>query len=253
VSGHDKSYDAVVRLGVATDTYDCDGTPAGGVHSGPRPGRETIERALDAFRGTFLQAPPAYSAKKIKGTRSYRLARRAKRERESVDPAARLAAPALPAPVLVTARAIDITEFNGDTVSLHVECSAGFYVRSLAHDLGAALGIGAHLQALRRTHSGRLSVDDAIGLDVVLLDPAQARGRMVPLAEMLSDLAAITLTSGGVARAVHGRNLGPADTEQGAWRPDALFVRMMDSAGELVGIACPADAPGFLHPSVVLK
>src|SRR6185436_9591175 len=180
------------------------------------------------------------------GTRSYRLARRAKRERESVPPGAP-AAPALtalPTPVSVTARAIEIRDFDGDTVSLRVECSAGFYVRSLAHDLGAALGIGAHLTALRRTHSGRLSVDDAIGLDVILLDPEQARGRMIPLARMLSDLAAITLTSEGLAHAVHGRNLGPADTEQGVWRADALFVRMLDSAGELVGIASPAEAPG---------
>jgi len=255
LSGHDKSYDAVVRFGVATDTYDGKGTWAGPVYSGPRPAREAVDRALDAFRGTFLQTPPAYSAKKIEGTRSYRLARRAKRERESVPPGAP-AAPALtalPTPVSVTARAIEIRDFDGDTVSLRVECSAGFYVRSLAHDLGAALGIGAHLTALRRTHSGRLSVDDAIGLDVILLDPERARGRMIPLARMLSDLAAITLTSEGLAHAVHGRNLGPADTEQGAWRADALFVRMLDSAGELVGIASPAEAPGFLHPSVVLK
>jgi len=255
LSGHDKSYDAVVRFGVATDTYDGKGTWAGPVYSGPRPAREAVDRALDAFRGTFLQTPPAYSAKKIEGTRSYRLARRAKRERESVPPdsPAAPALTALPTPVSVTARAIEIRDFDGDTVSLRVECSAGFYVRSLAHDLGAALGIGAHLTALRRTHSGRLSVDDAIGLDVILLDPERARGRMIPLARMLSDLAAITLTSEGLAHAVHGRNLGPADTEQGAWRADALFVRMLDSAGELVGIASPAEAPGFLHPSVVLK
>jgi tRNA pseudouridine55 synthase len=258
LSGHDKSYDAVVRFGVATDTYDGEGTSAGPAHSGPRPAREAVDRALDAFRGTFLQTPPAYSAKKIEGTRSYRLARRAKRERESTRPGppaspAPPALRALPAPVSVTARAIDIRNFDGDTVSLRVECSAGFYVRSLAHDLGAALGIGAHLTALRRTHSGHLSVDEAIGLDVILLDPEQARSRMIPLARMLSDLAAITLTSEGLAHAVHGRNLGPGDTEQGAWRADALFVRMLDSAGELVGIASPAEAPGFLHPSVVLK
>jgi tRNA pseudouridine55 synthase len=252
LSGHDKSYDAVVRFGLATDTYDGEGTSAGPVHSGPRPAREAVDRALDAFRGTFLQTPPAYSAKKIEGTRSYRLARRAKRERGATHPDSP-APPALPAPVSVTARAIEIRDFDGDTVSLRVDCSAGFYVRSLAHDLGAALGVGAHLTALRRTHSGRLSVDDAIGLDVILLEPEQARGRMIPLARMLSDLAAITLTSEGLAHAVHGRNLGPADTEQGAWRADALFVRMLDSAGELVGIASPAEAPGFLHPSVVLK
>jgi len=83
LSAGDKSYDAVVRLGVATDTRDADGTAAGPSYQGPLPSREAIDRALERFRGTFLQQPPAYSAKKIDGERSYRLARAASRQLSS--------------------------------------------------------------------------------------------------------------------------------------------------------------------------
>ena len=80
LSASDKAYDAVFRLGVATDTNDAEGTPAGPSYQGPLPSSEAIDRALDAFRGTFLQQPPAYSAKKIDGRRSYRIARAAARD-----------------------------------------------------------------------------------------------------------------------------------------------------------------------------
>src|SRR5438067_1869141 len=75
LSGGNKTYEAVVHLGIETDTYDAEGTPVGQPWTGPMPAREAIERALDQFRGTFMQQPPAYSAKKIDGTRSYNLAR----------------------------------------------------------------------------------------------------------------------------------------------------------------------------------
>ena len=80
LSASDKAYEAVVHLGVATDTNDAEGAAAGPSYQGPLPSREVIDRALDAFRGTFLQQPPAYSAKKIDGQRSYRLARAASRQ-----------------------------------------------------------------------------------------------------------------------------------------------------------------------------
>ncbi len=83
LSSSEKSYDAVLRLGVATDTNDAQGTPAGAPYQGPLPSREAIDRALDRFRGAFLQQPPAYSAKKIDGERSYRLARAASRQLSS--------------------------------------------------------------------------------------------------------------------------------------------------------------------------
>src|SRR6185436_13657373 len=139
LSAAGKSYDAAIQLGVATDTGDSAGTPVGPAFKGPFPERESIDRALDAFRGTFLQQPPAYSAKKIGGKRSHRLARAASRALHA--PPALPAPPAvLPAPVSVTVYALELGGVDGGRLTLRVDCSAGFYVRGLAHDLGERLG-----------------------------------------------------------------------------------------------------------------
>ena len=276
LSASDKSYDAVLRLGVATDTHDAEGTPAGAPYQGPLPSREAIDRALDAFRGTFLQQPPAYSAKKIDGERSYRLARAASRQRSSTGagapPTARTDADASPetarhgrrrspAPVSVTARTIEIVSVDGDTVTLQVTCSAGFYVRALAHDLGRQMGMGAHLFSLRRTRSGDVTVEQALALDALEREPALGVRAVIPLSRMLPGLSSVTLTSEGVRRAVHGRDLGPGDLEKGVRPlfvddpekgPYPLFVRLVDPRGDLVAIGAPASASGLLHPAVVL-
>jgi tRNA pseudouridine55 synthase len=240
MSAGDKAYEAVVRLGFATDTGDAQGAPLGAVSSGPWPARAAIEAALDAFRGTFLQQPPAFSAKMIDGTRSYKLARRA-----------RGSAPTLPAPASVTVRRLELVKVEADLVTLNVDCSAGFYVRSLAHDLGARLGIGAHLVALRRTRSGDFGLDAAVALDAAEREPQEALRHVIAPAYMLPRLSRVVLTPEGVRRARNGRNLGPADLEKGD-APSSLFVRLLDSTGELVGIGEPAGASGLLHPSVVL-
>jgi len=261
LSASDKSYEAVVRLGTATDTYDGAGTPAGPSYPGALPPREAVDRALDTFRGTFLQQPPAYSAKKIGGRRSYSLARAAARsagdgiQRSSTD------AGALPTPVSVTTHSLVLVSVEGDRVTLNVSCSAGFYVRALAHDLGVRLGIGAHLLALRRTRSGDATLDLALQLDAIEREPALAIRAIVPLSRMLPGLSSVTLTSDGVRRAAHGRDLGPADTEEGIGSlfpggspektPDPFF-RLLDPAGDLVAIGTPAGVPGLLHPAVVL-
>ena len=244
----DKSYEAVVRLGFATDTADAEGQPVGPVSRAALPRRETIERALDEFRGTFMQQPPAFSAKKIDGTRSYKLARAAAAD-------ARLTPSGdenLPAPASVTAHAIDIVSADGDSVTLRVDCSAGFYVRSLAHDLGQRLGIGGHLAALRRTRSGDFTLEQAISMDTVERDAQLAIDGLIPLAEMLPAFASVTLTAEGVLRATHGRQLGPADTERGLSGRASSFVRLLDQSGQLVGIAEPVGSSALLHPSVVL-
>ena len=240
LTASDKSYEAVVRLGFATDTADAEGQPVGPVSRAALPPRETIEAALDEFRGTFLQQAPAFSAKKIDGTRSYKLAR------------AQPAVPALPAPASVTAHAIDIVSADGDSVTLRVDCSAGFYVRSLAHDLGQRLGIGGHHAALRRTRSGDFTLEQAISLDTLERDAQLAIDGLVPLAEMLPAFASVTLTAEGVLRATHGRELGPADTERGLAGCASTIVRLLDQSGQLVGIAEPVGSSALLRPSVVL-
>jgi tRNA pseudouridine55 synthase len=279
LSASDKSYDAVVRLGFSTDTADARGRATGSVRQGPFPSREAIDAALHAFRGTFLQQPPAFSAKRIDGTRSHKLARaRARVQAQVSDTVADrpqvsdTAVAALPAPARVTAHAIEILGCEGDLVTLRVDCSAGFYVRSLAHDLGERLETGAHLASLRRTRSGTLTLSQALDLDVAERDPRRAEAAIIPPAEMLPELTAVVLNSEGVARAVHGRELGPGDCSGDltgfgirgsgltlgdharipAPDPGRPLVRLLDLAGHLVGIAVPAATPGLLHPSIVL-
>jgi tRNA pseudouridine55 synthase len=291
LSGSDKSYEAVIRLGVSTDTADAQGTAIGDPYHGPFPGRDAIDRALDAFRGTYLQQPPAFSAKKIDGQRSYQLARGRSRlrpdpvptpSRPRPDPVPVTSVPVstsdlpvpgpapttLPAPAPVTAYAIDIVSCDGDSVALRIDCSAGFYVRALAHDLGTRLGTGAHLSALRRTRSGDCALVDAIALATAEQHRDRAVGSVIAMSRMLPALTAVTLTADGVQRAVHGRDLGPSDvlggigaassnvfsadrpgSNAGAMRP---AIRLLDPAGELVGIAERVAASGLLHPSVVL-
>jgi tRNA pseudouridine55 synthase len=274
LSGADKTYDAAIRLGIATDTYDSAGTPVGQPHAGALPDRETIDRALEAFRGAFQQQPPAYSAKKIDGRRSYALARAAAREADvSPRPSAPAAQPGharLPDAVAVRTYSVRIVDLRTELLTVRVTCSAGFYVRSLAHDLGERLGIGAHLAALRRTQAGDVTLADAVPLDQLLTPDGRSTAlkRLVPLANMLPALDAVTLTAEGVRRATHGRDLGPADfTEIPAdpTKPGTVGgvssspasssrlsgVRLLDVAGELVGVAEPLAA-GVLHPCVVL-
>jgi tRNA pseudouridine55 synthase len=246
LSAGDKRYEAVVRFGVATDTYDGEGTPIGTARTGVTPARETIESALDAFRGTFVQQPPSYSAKKIAGRRSYDLARAGHAFDE---------APALPAPVTVTVHRLEITRIDEDDVTLDVECSAGFYVRSLAHDLGRLAGVGAHLAALRRTLSAGLTLDDSIPLEFAERSRDDAVAAVVSIDGMLPWLDAVTLTDEGVLRVVHGRDIGRSEVAAGSLTATgpAAVVRLIDELGRLVAIAEPTSAPGVLHPAVVLR
>jgi tRNA pseudouridine55 synthase len=246
LSAGDKRYEAVVRFGVATDTYDGEGTPIGTARTGVTPAREAIEAALDAFRGTFVQQPPPYSAKKIAGRRSYDMARAGYSFGDG---------PALPAPVTVTVHHLTITGVEDDDVTLDVECSAGFYVRSLAHDLGRLAGVGAHLAALRRTRSAGLTLDDSMPLEFAERSREDAVAAVVSIDRMLPGLDAVTLTDEGVLRAVHGRDIGRSEVAAGsltAAGPGAV-VRLIDELGRLVAIAEPTDAPGVLHPAVVLR
>jgi tRNA pseudouridine55 synthase len=241
-----KTYDAVIALGVDTDTFDSQGTAVGGVRrehpAAPLPGRDAVEAALAAFRGTFAQVPPRYSAKKVGGVASHRLARKG-------------TAPVTLAPVEVTVESVEITAEDAGRVALRLTVSAGFYVRSLAHDLGVALGCGAHLAELRRTSSGVFSLDAAVPLED--LDLVTARARLVPLHRLLPEAPVVVLDADTVRRVLHGQAVGPAGVrregvEAAPW--GGGVVRMLDTTGTLVALAEPGPAAPCwpLHPSVVL-
>jgi tRNA pseudouridine55 synthase len=234
LAAHRKTYEATLRLGVTTDTWDRTGTP-GPSDGGPVPPREAIEQALLPFLGLKAQVPPPYSAKKIDGTRAYVLARQG---RPADVPAATVE--------LFEAR---ITDVDLPLVRLSLVTSSGYYVRSLVHELGRALGCGACLEALRRTASGEFSLDDAVGVED--LEPGgPAAGRVVPLGQLLGDLPSVVLDEAAARRAGHGNEIevadGPALADRGA-------VRLFAPDGELLAIARPTAKPGVLHPAVVLR
>src|SRR3954453_19276487 len=163
LSASDKTYEAEVTLGLATDSGDKEGRTVGVPYAGALPGPAAVEQALGQFRGSFLQRPPALSAKKIGGVRSYALARQARFAQGGPAAAGDVSTTREPAavvldPVTVTVSRLEILNYGAPTLLLRIVCSAGFYVRSLARDLGEALGTGGHLTALRRTASGRLAV-----------------------------------------------------------------------------------------------
>lgn len=255
LSAGDKSYEAVIRLGFSTDTGDAQGQPVSDEWRGGWPSRAEVELALDTFRGTFVQQPPAYSAKKIDGARSHRMARRMAGKPADARSAV------LPSPVQVTTRAVEVISQDGHTIALSVTCSAGFYVRSLAHDLGERLGMGGHIVGLRRTGCADFSLRHAVPLDVVEADRHAALAAVVPLPAMLPSLPSVSLTETGVVHASHGRDLGQEDLLEGstaalAARAAAVSaepcVKLLDLRGELVGIARLREADGVLHPFVVL-
>jgi tRNA pseudouridine55 synthase len=251
LSGDEKQYRARVRLGQATTTWDREGEPIGEAIAVTSIEAARIDAALDAFRGPFLQTPPGYSAKKIGGERAHRLARRGE--------ATELA------PVPVAVHALELVAIEGADVTLDVRCSAGFYVRSLAHDLGVALGCGGHLQALRRTAAGPLGLDDALTLAEAEASPDAARDHVRPLSSLLPDWPFVRVTQAGEARVRTGAVVRPADcavwTEPVAETGEAgaVSVRILDAAGGLLALGAwarpgPVNAGTLpvLHPRVVL-
>ncbi len=229
MSGGAKCYEARVRLGWETDTYDATGrrvtdglssapTEVGGVESpgaiptAPLPDRVAIEAALESFRGTHDQQPPAFSAKKINGVRAYRLARSN--------------AGIAPKPVSVAVHHLSVTSFHGDEVDLDIVCSAGFYVRALAHDLGRRLGCGGHLTSLRRIRSGDFGMDRAVPLAQLERDAHLAQAACIPLEELLPSAPSIMLNTRGTHRAAHGQSISEPDVDDRTPfpPPDASFT-----------------------------
>jgi tRNA pseudouridine55 synthase len=222
LSGHRKAYDAVLRLGLVPAPWDRPGPGVGG-RGAPLPALAQVERALESFVGVQLQTPPPYSAKKVDGVRAHVLARRG--SVVAVEPAR------------VELHRARVTGADFPLVSLTIETSAGYYVRSLVHELGQVLGCGACLEALRRTSSGEFGLAQAL----------------VPMGRLLPELPAVVLDEAAARRAEHGNEiLTPAGDAQ-APASDAAAVRLLAPDGSLLAIARPTGRPGVLHPAVVLK
>ncbi len=227
----DKGYVATVRFGVRTSTDDLEGEVLETCEpfvDGASIGRDAIDAALVAFRGTIIQVPPVYSALKVGGVPMYKRARR----HETI----------VPAPRQVTIHALDVERWDSPDLVLRVRCSKGTYIRALARDLGAAFGCGAHLAALRRTHVGRFDLGAAIGLDALeALEPAARGTRLIDLASLVGDWPSVELDPDAAVRFSHGQAVPVpiASLRHGGGAPRAESSRRIAvfAAGRLVGLA----------------
>ena len=238
LSSDEKEYLATVRLGMSTPTYDAEGLDATDLRPRPDVTREDIERALASFRGTYLQTPPPFSAKKVAGVRAYAHARK--------DRVVELK------PVEVTVSALEVVAAEHGRLELHLVASSGFYVRTLAHQLGQRLGCGAFLEGLRRTRAGDFALAQAVPLDQVQADPSIAASRMVPLGDLLPGFPKVVLNAGGSRRVTHGNPVGPEHfVEPVDFAGFPAKFRLFEPGGTLLALADPVPG-GLLHPTLVL-
>ncbi len=187
-----KAYRAVVRLGVETETYDREGSVVA-EREGPWPGREELEKGLERFRGEIAQVPPPYSAVKRGGQASYRRARRG--EDVQLEPRS------------VRIDRIELTAYEAPLATVEVDCSSGTYLRSIAHDLGQALGTLGTLWDLVRTRSGPFRLEDAVGL--AELEKAGPE-RVIPMAAA-TELPTLPVDARTARRIANGVQLGRHD------------------------------------------
>jgi len=229
----DKRYRARVRLGQSTDTYDADGRVM--AESSCLPDLAAVEAALPEFRGLIQQRPPAFSAIKRGGQKAYELARQGR----AVELEAR--------PVEIFS--LEMAEWQPPEFTLEVHCSSGTYIRSLAHDLGQRLGCGAHLTALRRTASGKLSVSEAVSLADLQAafeaGPQVWRTHLRPADSAIADWPALHVSAEEVARIVHGQPI-PCRAETGE------LVRAYNAAGEFFAILRLDPTKNLWRPLKVL-
>ena len=244
-----KSYEAVIRLGMATDTYDVTGsqndTFINTNFSAETLTLESIKIAAKSFTGIFLQQPPPYSAKKVNGTRAYRLARKN--------------TPVTLSPAEVCVHSLEITAFRNDRIFCQISCSRGFYVRSLAHDLGQHFGCGGCLEELRRTQSGIFTLQQSVRLDEFDNEIDFPVKKIIPMSGLLPELPIVVVTDRGLRNISHGNTVTKAEIysflpkRKESTSPGNVDeqIKVLSQTGDLLAIA--ERGPGdILHPRIVL-
>ena len=216
-----KEYEGHIRFGFSTTTYDREGTPT----SDPQPLDRTaddVQKAMHRFVGTIDQVPPPFSAKKIGGVPSYKLAR-ANQQIEI-------------APVPIEVREFELLRLEQAYGTFRTVCSAGTYVRSLVHDLGSQLGCGAHLCALRRTRSGDFRIDNAVKLQQV------DEQSLIPMDRLLASWPRIEVSEAEEAKVLHGNEI----------RGDSsgTLARIFNKKGDFIALASVQS--GWVRPRLVL-
>lgn len=215
----DKTYHGVIRFGFATDTYDIEGEPAG-EKTRPELDRSRLKEIFSRYQGTIDQVPPPYSAKKVQGRPLYSYARKG----ISITPPVKT----------VTIRSLGLIDTDNCDVEFELECSAGTYARSLAHDIGKDYGCGAHLVKLHRLRSGEFPIEKSVPLSEgeEFHSPDFFLDHVIPLRDLLHEIPAIVVPEGDKKKLINGidLNLLTPDTE-------SEDFRLIDESGELIALA----------------
>jgi tRNA pseudouridine55 synthase len=232
---NDKVYEGVIHFGYSTDSYDGDGQPTSPAQDIVLD-REQLEAALQKFRGRFAQVPPQVSAKKVAGRPAYEMARKQQ--------------PVELKPVDVEVYSLDILRMEGCEAAVRVHCSAGTYLRSIAHEAGQALGCGAFLKSLRRTASGDFKIEAARTLEQLgaLAEAGRFEEAVIPAAELLPEIPAEMVDALTAGQIRNGRDFRISPFHA---RAPGRFVKAVNAEGQLVAIG-EARLPHLYHPVLVL-
>ena len=207
----EKTYETVLRLGLTTDTEDITGTT---VEEKPvAVTREQLEGVLQQFRGDILQVPPMYSAIKVSGQKLYDLARKGKEVERQARP--------------VTIYKLECLSFDGAAARLLVHCSKGTYIRTLCKDIGAALGCGGCMEALRRVSAGSYTLEQAVSLQA-LIETDDPGKYLIPVDSMFSQYEQVKLTPKQTLRCRNGNSFSVdlADGTYRAYSPEGEFLML---------------------------
>jgi tRNA pseudouridine55 synthase len=241
----DKVYHGVMRFGFATATYDVDGD-ALGEDTKPELNLTVLQEIFGRYRGTLLQTIPPYSAKKLQGRPLYSYARK------GIELS--------PTKKEVTIKSLKLLSVKGCEVEFELACAAGTYARSLAHDIGAEYGCGAHLIRLRRTRSGEFPIDQAVTLaEGEAFHPREFFvDRVIPMRNVLPEIPAIVISEGDRKKVGHGMELNILAAD---WNSETY--RLVDESGELIALArriqtftSPVEQPAHwirIHPHVIFS
>jgi len=227
----EKQYTGTIRFGFATDTFDAEGTPA----SEPLPLTQSLDELRNLaqhFHGEMDQMPPVFSAKKINGVPAHKLARAGKD------------VPVKPARICI--HSFDLTGLEGDTATFAMHVSAGGYVRSVAHELGAMVGCGAHLSSLRRTQAGPFTLDHSITLEALKsLTPAEIEARLPHPRTILPELPSVAVDEQTAGRIRNGMQVNVPEFSQ------ASLIKVFTGPRDLLAIA-RRIAGTLVKPEIVL-
>ena len=239
----DKTYEAVMQLGVETDTQDLTGSI---VAESPVPPitKESMEKVFAGFTGEIKQTPPAYSALKHNGVPLYKLARKG--------------TPVVKEARLITIYSLDLLEINGSKVRFVASCSGGSYIRTLCSDMGRVIGCGAHLHELRRVENSGFSIKEAVSLDQLenLVHGGRLEEHLVPMADALRRMPELTANPLAKKKISHGSALTWLDLgEKQRAMADALktteHVKVIDDERNLLAVLTPKpDGVGLSYDCV---